>query len=458
MENTKKQTARIIKGVVAALTAVLALIAICFFCARKINLKKQIKNVLNGNYRIAVFSTENYCNNLKKLYEDYLGVDIFYENFKVTSDKEITALVESAIASGNELSEIVLFLDPCKADASSVIGNHPEISFKVIYPCRSQVYWEKMSASKFERVKEVYKPATENYIKLSNLSLYSLTSEEWFVTNSVGFEKTKLCEEGMKELFLSVYGYDTYKLTEANVDQFFNKFDKLNGGFELKTADLSDYEIIMFGDSIFANDRSFYSLEGLLETRANVKVYNLAIGGTLAADFVPDSISFARESQMILSDNDNYEGKAASFYEEWKKVREDDACGKKKIILISFGTNDYFYGSSIEEMKAGYKAGLEALMTLYPDAIYAGVIVYDIKEYEYGTRVVRDDGVVLADYRKAVSEVLNEYGVNEINLYEETGFSPANIDYYCPDGTHPGRPGGLVLFNIVLMHLLDYCQ
>ena len=116
-------------------------------------------------------------------------------------------------------------------------------------------------------------------------------------------------------------------------------------------SDLSDYNIVFFGDSVFGNYQDFASIPGVIGALTKASVHNRAFGGSSATQLTPDDKSFPSAVQRFLSED------------------TAEISGEKKLcFVINYGLNDYFTGYTVEQYRDGLQAGVQSLQDAYPDA------------------------------------------------------------------------------------------
>lgn len=108
-------------------------------------------------------------------------------------------------------------------------------------------------------------------------------------------------------------------------------------------SDLSDYDIVFFGDSVFGNYQDFASIPGVIGALTKASVHNRAIGGSSATQLTPDDKSFPSAVQRFLSED------------------TAEISGEKKLcFVINYGLNDYFTGYTVEQYRDGLQAGMQS--------------------------------------------------------------------------------------------------
>lgn len=102
--------------------------------------------------------------------------------------------------------------------------------------------------------------------------------------------------------------------------------------------DLSDYDLVFFGDSVMGNYKDFASIPGVIGALTGAKVHNLAVGGSSATRSNGENASFNEVVENLLSTSS-------------LSLPDDD----KLCFVINYGLNDYFEGYPLENIVTGSK-------------------------------------------------------------------------------------------------------
>lgn len=246
-------------------------------------------------------------------------------------------------------------------------------------------------------------------------------------------------------------------------------------------------DVVFLGDSIIGNESGEESIVSILEERIGKSVYNGAFGGSCLSfdnEEVWESNSLGQWSMVKLAQaiytNDWTSQLAAVSYAE--KYRDKNLLvldyfqdrmeglasidfSQVEILLIEHGSNDYNCGRILESKKdlmdvSTFSGALRTTLSLikekYPEIrIILVSPIYcqlpgGLKSYE-----VDLGGGILDAYVQKEKEIAEEYGVEWIDLYYESGIWEDNVERYLFDGLHPTDEGKIVLGNKIADYLVE---
>jgi lysophospholipase L1-like esterase len=188
--------------------------------------------------------------------------------------------------------------------------------------------------------------------------------------------------------------------------------------------DLTDCELVFFGDSVMGNYHDFASIPGVVHALTGATVHNLAIGGSSATRNSDDDNSFPNVVQDFLDHN-----------------TEELSGDKKLCFLINYGLNDYFGGFSIDDYQNGLRTGIRALRESYPDARIIVISSNYILSFEKGMARTGDEENVLEDYIAAAEETAAAENVDFLNINDALQWNENNAAKYLVDSIHPNEEG-----------------
>jgi len=127
----------------------------------------------------------------------YLGIDVLKGEAVINTSEEFMTLWNAALASDNQLVYACFILDPvkmysdagkCELNLNLVIGNNPDIQFRVFMPNYSKDYWNDISDEEFETIISYYDSVMRELISFENVTLACYTGEDWIIENNGVFE------------------------------------------------------------------------------------------------------------------------------------------------------------------------------------------------------------------------------------------------------------------------------
>ncbi|MFI3214667.1 MAG: GDSL-type esterase/lipase family protein [Eubacteriales bacterium] len=220
-----------------------------------------------------------------------------------------------------------------------------------------------------------------------------------------------------------------------------------------------EVSIVVFGDSIWDDDRGENNIAEQIQEQTGAIVYNCAIGGTAAA--VTDG-----STEITTWDNRSVNGMlyvargqlssefVLSGYDA-KEVIDQVDFTTVDYVIFSYGLNDYFCGTPLDGSNsmydlASYGGALRhvsnQMQIAFPQAEYIIISptyckVYDGKD-EIGTNDEIDKGYgTIVEYVAMGESVAEETGINFIDMYNDSFLNSDTIDLYLKDGVHFNEEG-----------------
>ena len=201
-------------------------------------------------------------------------------------------------------------------------------------------------------------------------------------------------------------------------------------------SDLSDYNIVFFGDSVFGNYQDFASIPGVIGALTKASVHNRAIGGSSATQLTPDDKSFPSAVQRFLSED------------------TAEISGEKKLcFVINYGLNDYFTGYTVEQYRDGLQAGVQSLQDAYPDAEILIASSNFITAFDNGTAFNNDLDETLNDYVTGAEETAAAMNVFFLNTNAALQWNPQTAACYLVDAVHPNEEGRFLFATAIIKAL-----
>jgi hypothetical protein len=300
---------------------------------------------------------------------------------------------------------------------------------------------------------------------------------------------------------------DSYILTPLNMENRFEAVkslvndvstDELLADRDLsEKPDLSDMDIIFFGDSVIGNFTDSTSIPGAVAGLSGAKTYNMGVGGATAACLSEDEPNIITMVDAFLSADGSLfsEDQQARYgIEEYYADHETDS-DRETCFIINYGFNDYFNGLPIEEWQngseekrnsesysrsesgdesnnEGINESIDMSESKYDTASYKGALKTAVEKlqtaftecriilmtpgycsyYKSGTIPKSSEGGMLTDYVDAVIDVAYEMDVEYIDNYHGLGINKYNHGRYLMDGCHPNMMGRYIM----AWHIADY--
>ncbi len=412
------------------------------------------------------FSSENF--------EYYLAKNtyVFDESIKYSSELSKFSSVVN-ILSGNESSEkyVYLCIDPITVskfagnnkklksyiskNISDIVFEHPEITFEFCFPYYNISHYAALSDDEISLFC-VGASAFANVISDYPNALIDFPSDEpWLLENEFIFEKGSdilIEEEEIERVFANIIVDRNYAESADEIPARTNSFISYLSSYSLeknKMPDLSDKNIVIFGDSIFANTKDNTSIHSFLKNYSGADVICKAIGGS------PASVSKGSGLGIFGGELDDFDSLKSDISDVSESA--DDT-----VFIIEFGLNDYFTGADIDNPDDKYdpaaycgalRSGIEKIQKEYPGKPIIMMAPGYITVLDAETTPFTGDGPVLTNYRTGCKAVCDEYDLLLFDIESETGIT-ADKDELLADGIHYNENGRL-LIGKALVHYID---
>lgn len=378
------------------------------------------------------------------IYPTYMGYDVVRGSHRIASFSDLSDYLETAFSSGNDVTHVFLVLDPLSLwngslysdarfsasldeDLLSYVDTYAGAEFTVIFSAPSLEYWQAHVNGDLDTYCNVFRVLASPLSARENVTLCFPGQEEWLISNPDAYDTpTELTAEAARSVMLLVLsGSLQYRSAENDnsLDHFYTLVqDAMNSPTDY--PDLSDCELVFFGDSVMGNYHDFASIPGVVHALTGATVHNLAIGGSSATRNSDDDKSFPNVVQDFLDHN-----------------TEELSADKKLCFLINYGLNDYFGGFPIDDYQNGLRTGIRALQESYPDARIMVISSNYILSFEKGMARIGDEENVLEDYIAAAEETAAAENVDFLNINDALQWDEHNAAEYLVDSIHPNEEG-----------------
>ena len=332
-----------------------------------------------------------------------------------------------------------------------------------------------------------------NYVNVSSIFLIYCYSDDEYL----GFVNTKFKESGkfslaLKEgttkvrFYTNALNFTDYlicvstKLLEEYEDYHIKYYIKKEALPE-QTKKFTNKVIVNFGDSIFGNKRPPNDISTMLANLSGATVYNLGFGGCRMSkhDNNWDAFSMYRLAYAVTSgdfslqnsvDVDKVNG-MPSYFKETRELLKSIDFNEVDIITISYGTNDWTAGKTLDDVENLYdvntysgalRYSIETILEKYPHLkificgqTYRFWMNSNHEFIEDSDTKATTNGVKLTDFVEKTREVASNYHLKFIDNYYELGINKYNRVYYFPtnDGTHHNTNGAELIAEYMLNEL-----
>ena len=459
----KKDVWKIVCVIVAILCLVVVVIFAIINSTNKYDNKKFIENEIiefeSDTYKGIFCSMYPITNYAAKDFETYAGVKTYKSSVDTTNLKEISRYLDVALTEESQLTHVFIGLEPDeiwksvkKKDSKweenwkeyllSYIEANEDITFQVMLPSPPMEYWLSLDNETVQETLAVYERTVTMLSSYSNVICYFLGAEEWLVMNSDNYmSEYETQAELTQKIFLYTFCDRHYIVNETNIKEKKDELAKLIHKEQVNPssyADMSDIQVVFFGDSIIGNYKGTTSITGVMNAFAGCETYNYAIGGTSATDYEGYDKAFGD----VLG---SFKHGTAELSQGDKKFEHNEE--KELCFVIHYGLNDFFNGYATDNVDNPYdtetyggalRDGIRTLQSDYPDAkiiVVTPYCYYTPDEYEGD----------LGDYVDVAVLVAREMNVFCLNNYSGLGFNADNYREYLYDGCHPNEKGCMVM-------------
>ena len=250
-----------------------------------------------------------------------------------------------------------------------------------------------------------------------------------------------------------------------------------------------EHDIVFLGDSVIGNHAEPFGVTSVMEERLGLDVFNGALGGTCMSFYTGDvresvhsgQWSMVKLAQAIYAEDwtsqltgvsysEHYRDVIGQildyFYERLHHLSQIDFT-KVDILIMEHGTNDYNCGQALDSEDDPYdittyagalRTTLMLLQEKYPDLrIILVSPTYCEFIYDNNAKCYETDfgGGVLDDYIFVQKSVAEEYGVEWIDMYYDSGIWSDTIDIYTYDKLHLTDEGKQLIGDLIADYLKE---
>lgn len=339
----------------------------------------------------------------------------------------------------------------------TMITENNGIPFEITLPFPKQDYWLELSEAELTESLIVYQKTVDYLSTFDNVVLFFFGAQDWLICNPENYRNEFCLNEKLAHFFLLSTVCD--KKFVVNSESMQGELSILaNYVLEEQATptiypDLSDWEMVFFGDSIIALEDSSSAVPEVLAGFSKATVYDCAKGGISASYTGKDEYYFPAITEAFLTgQTTNYEAEE-NMVRGIKNFHESASADKRLCFVINFGLNDYFSGYAPDSQEnlwdistygGALRTGIQNLKDVYPDALIIVATPNPISFYNYGMLPVGDAGYVLNDYIVVARQVAEDMEVICLDNYVRLGITQENCsEYLLQDGVHLNGRGRL---------------
>lgn len=452
----KKKT--VLAGAVLA-AVILVLIFLLFLLPFRSNALRHsdFRRISSETYDTVFLSMYPIDNYSESDFSYYRGMTVLKADYAVKNISEIRQYLKRIAASGNHVSAVYLGVRPDRLSASqlsSLVQDYPSLTFEIILSYPSAAWWKDLPEKECIRILDEYRTFLSEAAGFSGARFYFFAAEEWLIANPALYEGEFLVDANASSVIFTNSDFlHAFMVTPENADLRGDSLAQLVDVLRSSAAwpDLSDTDIVFFGDSIFGNYSDDMSIPGVVRALTGAAVYNCGYGGNsaaMAADIpisLPGIVSafFQKDLSLIPENKQTWQG-----FQEYFNASHSD---RKTCFLINYGLNDYLKGypiSSEDPMDiATYTGAIRtAVAELKEKSADSQIILCTPTWSAYVLRESEDPCAPhLQAYADAVLSLAGELDVDVLDFFYTLGINADNYQNYLPDLIHPDEKGRFLI-------------
>lgn len=344
--------------------------------------------------------------------------------------------------------------------AAELLVAYPQYTFQVVLSYPSMEYWTALSNGKCRSQLEAYRDCINALVEQptapANASVYFYGSTDWVISNPDNYEEDFLtCEFTSLQLMLHLDTRYPYYLKPGTAVA---AIDSLAAAIEREKQtptiypDLSNKNIIFFGDSVIGNYNNVNSIPGVLSGLTDANTYNIAMGGTRATQTDTGSVglnyyvnAFINQDLTLLPTESQPHLGLSEYIASGANTPD--------CFIINYGLNDYYEGFpiasddpyDISTYVGAFRTAVDTLRQTYPDAHILVITPNFTSYFNNGNDSMSDHGHVLEDYADALISLARELDIAILDNYHELDINAENHEVLLSDGCHPNEFGRFII-------------
>jgi len=442
------------KGLVIAFLALSCIVCIIIAILSFSKREKICQRLRTSNYNCVFLSMFPIDTFQEEDFSYFRAEDVLKLTEVIPNYQTLKSCVKAVSSSGNEVGTIYLGVDPLKVSAQQVLelqASLPGTSFEVIPTYRRLSQW--LSDKRADAHFQAYRDFVEALQEKENVRVYSFFSQEWLIADDANYLSGLLLNESVAErIYIYSDALHNCNFNRENTPTIFYEFEQLLQGARehgYSFPDLSDWDIVFFGDSVMGNYVGHDSIPGLIRDLCNARTYNCGWNGATASGAeVSGGINvlncyLSGDLTSLPTDSRTYLGLRERL------EAEKQPSGRKQLFVIHYGLNDYFQGKPIDNAADPYDAEtycgairsmIETLKKQRPEARILLIAPNAVTCFDAGSRILGENGAPLADYVDALLQVADAYHLAIQNDYRDV-LPPENAERFLDGEVHPNEYG-----------------
>lgn len=430
-------------------------------------MQEDYRKLSEGEYQLVFLSMYPIDNYTEEGFASRYGHAPLLTSYEIPNLSTLKDYLKEVNAAGT-VSTVYLGVRPEALDGSrlaELLLSYPHISFQVILPHPSMDYWLSLSEKKCDRLLQAYRDFLPPLVNHENIFLYNFTNAQWLIANPDNYENEFLTTPEISDFIMFHTNRDLpYCISHADPGSVTAYIDALAGLIAHHRTnatvypDLSDWNIVFFGDSVIGNYTGSVSIPGVTAALTGARVYNMGYGGTCMTKTPEEKPAMTDVATAFVQQKPDLLPVESQAYLGMKEYCDNPPAGQL-CIVINYGLNDYFSGRSMESddpydiytFKGATRTCVKMLQDAYPDAHILLNTPNFTDYFDNGTEP--HEGYVMVDYVNALKELAKELNIALLDNYNELGITAGNIRTYSDDGCHPNEVGRFLIGQRIAMKL-----
>lgn len=383
----------------------------------------------------------------------YRGMSVLKIPHSISSPSMLSRYMNRIAKSGNVISTMYLGIRPdliTMEELQDILLQYPSVTFEVILAYPDETYWAELSQANYEKLLTSYSRFLDAVPLAAYGNFYFWSATEWLVENPGNYENHFLVNEDIARTIMLNSDVDHgYNATAENAAVLSNALTANTLTYRNSPAaypDLSDCDIVLFGDSVIGNYTDSASIPGVIHGLTGAAVYNCGFGGAQAAKSSDEEFTLTDFVDAFFAGTPGALPEDKPIYEGILSYAADSHEGRKQVFVINFGINDYYVGNRVYSADAhdaatfsgALRTAAATILAHIPDAKIILCTPNFTFRFAYGEEPLGPEGETFSDYADAVKAVASEMQLDVLDNFYDLKITPDNMsDYLEYDLVHP---------------------
>ncbi|MBR1772003.1 MAG: SGNH/GDSL hydrolase family protein [Lachnospiraceae bacterium] len=447
-------------------------------------LRYDMEHLVTDDYTAAFFATYPIDRFKEEDFSHYREIYPIKSTYCIPDLETLNSYMARMSESLNDVELVYLGIRPDIVTADQLMtlfDTWSDKHYEVIIAYPSLAYWKGLSEEEFTEKLAAYRTFINDLIPLYDenewmqdyLSVYFYGSTEWLVGNPNNYESDFGVNEGISHS-LSMYtdGDHGFRLTVENFTEELEAFEELVADCRKDTTlttpqypDLSDWDVVFFGDSVIGSFSETSSIPGAFGGLTGAHYYNCGKGGSNATMIKENSLGIPAVVDLFLAKDVSHFEENTQIYQGMTDYFEHAKKKRNKCFVLNFGLNDYYSGLPVRNEEDPYdiytyagamRTAINKLSEAYPDAVIVLMTPNFTNYFGCGLEPQSDVGGLLPDYVGAVVSIAEANDYLLLDNYTTLGIDIDNHTEYLLDGTHPNESTRYTIAQNLARLMLPY--